>query len=333
LSRRFSLLSLPLLLLAGIAAWPASAQVRGIDVSRWKGSIDWSLVAASGTRFAFAEASNGLRADWTYATNRSGAHAVGVAFGAFHYARPSGSTPQAVIADAVAEASFFVSVARPQTGELTPVLDLERTGGLSAVSLRAWVAAWLDEVERRVGVRPTIYASPTFWRKAMADSGVFATEGSQLWVAHWRVRSPRVPAANWEAGGWTFWQWTNCSRVLGIRGCVDGDLFRGSGIADAVMAPPPVAVTPPTLLGLPQTGQTLSATPGTWSAAPSPTLGYRWERCVDVSGRGCRAIPGAVTSSYVVGPADAGSALRAVVTATSHGRSAQVASTPVPVSA
>jgi lysozyme len=330
LSRRFRLL-LALVLLVAAAARPAAGQVRGIDVSRWKGAIDWRLVAASGHRFAFAEATNGLRADWTYGTNRSGAHVVGVAFGAFHFARPGGSTPRAVVADAVAEASFFVAVARPQTGELAPVLDLERTGGLSPVYLRVWTGAWLDEVERRLGVRPTIYASPTFWRKAMADAGVFATAGSQLWVAHWHVGAPHVPAGNWAASGWTFWQWTNCSRVPGIRGCVDGDRFRGSSVAAALMPPPPAVLTPPALLGLPQAGETLSATPGTWSAPTAPALSYRWEHCADATGRSCTAIRDAVTSSYVVGAADAGTALRVVVTATSRGRSSRAASVAVPV--
>lgn len=328
MSRRFCLLSA--VLLAAALAQPAASQVRGIDVSRWKGAIDWRLVALSGQRFAFAEATNGLRVDWTYGSNRAGADTAGLAFGAFHFARPNGATPQAAVADAISEANFFVAVARPQTGELVPVLDLERTGGLSPPLLRAWTSAWLDEVARRIGARPTIYASPTFWRRAMGDAGVFATEGSQLWIAHWRVAAPRVPAANWESGGWTFWQWTDCGHVPGIRGCVDGDRFRGTTIASALLAPPPVVVAPPTLLGVPQVGETLSASPGTWGADPAPNLAYTWERCADPAASSCSVIDGAVTSSYEVVPGDVGWALRVVVTATSRGRSAVAASTAVP---
>jgi GH25 family lysozyme M1 (1,4-beta-N-acetylmuramidase) len=329
LRRRFFLLLVSLSLAAPASAAPFA---RGVDVSRWRGPIDWQRVARSGHRFAFAEATNGFRVDWTYARNRSGARAAGLALGAFHFGRPGGSTPRAVVGDAVAEADFFLSVARPQTGELAPVLDLERTGGLSPVSLRAWAAAWLDEVELHVGARPTIYASPTFWRKALGDAGVFAAAGSQLWIAHWRVAAPRVPAGNWGSGGWTFWQWTNCSRVPGIRGCADGDRFRGPDLDVARMAPAPTMVTAPAVLGLPQTGETLSALPGTWAAAPAPTLEYRWERCADASARSCATIPKAVTSSYAVAPADVGFALRVVVSATSRARSARVASTAVPVS-
>jgi hypothetical protein len=92
-----------------------------------------------------------------------------------------------------------------------------------------------------------------------------------------------------------------------------------------------VAMTGPSLLGLPQVGQTLSATPGTWDGDPAPTLAYRWERCADETARSCAVIPGAVTSAYVVAPADSRLAVRAVVTATSRGRSARAASIAVPV--
>jgi lysozyme len=331
LRRRFCLLSALVLVTAAPAG--ASSFVRGIDVSHWKPNIDWTLVRVGGYRFAFAEATNGFSADWTYDTNRAGAAAAGIAFGAFHFARPSGTTPQAVAADAVAEADFFVSVAQPQTGDLAPVLDLERTDGLSPASLRAWTAAWLDEVWQQTGARPTIYASPTFWRHAMRDSSVFASTGSRLWIAHWRVRRPKVPGANWGSTGWTFWQWTDCSRVPGIRGCVDGDRFNGGRIAGAVLAPPPTSVDPPTILGVPQTGQTLTATPGTWTATPPPTLAFQWQRCTDTTAQDCVAIPKATSTTYTVTPADVGQTVRLVVAATSQARTAWSPSTAVPVNA
>ena len=97
------------------------------------------------------------------------------------------------------------------------------------------------------------------------------------------------------------------------------------------MAPQPAAVDAPTVAGVPQTGQVLSATTGTWQANPAPTLAYRWQRCTDTTAAKCVWIPNAVTSTYTVSAADVGSTLRAVVTASSRGRSADSASTAVPV--
>jgi hypothetical protein len=90
----------------------------------------------------------------------------------------------------------------------------------------------------------------------------------------------------------------------------------------------PVAVSPPTITGTAQQGQTLTATPGTWTA-PDATFGYQWQRC-DAAGANCVDVPGATTSTYAVTAADAGTTLRVVVTATNRfgsapGTSAQTA--------
>jgi hypothetical protein len=87
----------------------------------------------------------------------------------------------------------------------------------------------------------------------------------------------------------------------------------------------PVGVAPPTVAGTAQQGQTLTATPGTWSAADA-TVGYQWQRC-DAAGANCAAVPGATTSTYAVTSADAGTTLRVVVTATNRFGSAP-ATTP-----
>jgi hypothetical protein len=91
----------------------------------------------------------------------------------------------------------------------------------------------------------------------------------------------------------------------------------------------PVGVTPPTVTGTAQQGQTLTATPGTWSAADA-TLGYQWQRC-DAAGANCAAVPGATTSTYAVTAADVGTTLRVVVTATTRFGTATATSTQTAV--
>ena len=109
-----------------VAAPPAGA-LPGIDVSHHQGAIDWSQVAGAGTRFAFAKATEGRSyVDPTYATNKAGAALSGVVFGAYHFARPDDTAN-----DAILEADHFVDVALLEPGDLVPVLDIERTGGLS----------------------------------------------------------------------------------------------------------------------------------------------------------------------------------------------------------
>jgi lysozyme len=198
----------------------------GIDVSHWQGTIRWRRVAADGVKFVFAKATEAQGfVDPQYARNRERATAAGILFSAYHFARPDRTYK-----DAVREADHFVRTARLTGQHLLPVLDLESTGGLSPRRLFRWVQAWVRRVESRLGVKPIIYTGFYFWRDNMRNTQWFAKNGNRIWVAHWHVANPRIPAANWAGRGWSVWQRTNCGRVAGIRGCVDVDLYRAGDI-------------------------------------------------------------------------------------------------------
>lgn len=227
-----------------------SSTVPGIDVSHYQGEIDWAAVAGSGVRFAIAKATEGRNyVDPTYLTNKAGAELNGVIFGAYHFARPDATTN-----DAVSEADRFVDAAQLEAGNLIPVLDLERTGGLSQGELTAWILAWLDRVTERVGVRPMIYTSPHGWDVRTGDTTAIVDAGyTVLWVAHWGTDSPTVPAGGWGGFGWTFWQYGNCGSIPGIAGCVDVDAYAGTTF-DGVTLPSPDLVPPTVTMSTPVGG-------------------------------------------------------------------------------
>ncbi|MCU0483136.1 MAG: glycoside hydrolase family 25 protein, partial [Chloroflexi bacterium] len=214
--------------LATLPPPPPATYLEGIDVSRYQNTISWGPVAAAGKRFVIMRATLGdTYLDPTYATNRAGAWAAGLRVAAYHYAKPSASP-----GDATLEADWFLQNAAPLPGDLLPALDIEETGGLSVAALQVWVGEFLARVTERLGVRPMIYASPNFWKNALGNTTLFADQGySVLWVAHWGVSSPSVPALNWGGRGWTFWQYTNCGAVPGISGCVDLDRFNSADLS------------------------------------------------------------------------------------------------------
>ncbi len=108
------------------APTPDPKITEGIDVSHWQGPIDWAAVAQAGKKFAFLKASQDIDfVDDTYATNRAAAQAQGLYIGAYHFAQPSVEP-----GDATAEADHFLDTATPVGGDLLPVLDLEKSGGL-----------------------------------------------------------------------------------------------------------------------------------------------------------------------------------------------------------
>jgi len=201
----------------------------GIDVSNWQGTIDWAQVAAAGKKFVYMKASEDTTyVDPTYTANRSQARAAGLYVGAYHFAQPT-TTP----GDAVAEADHFVDTATPARGDLLPVLDLERSGGLSQAALTTWVQQYVGQIYLRTGVRAVIYVSPNFWRTYLADTAWFGANGYDiLWIAHWTTATaPTVPGANWAGKGWTFWQYTSSGTVPGISGRVDLNRYNGTNLA------------------------------------------------------------------------------------------------------
>ena len=77
-----------------------------------------------------------------------------------------------------------------------------------------------------------VYTSPNGWKDRMADTTAIADAGyTVLWVAHWGVAAPTLPANDWQGNGWTIWQYSNCGDVPGIDGCVDLDWFDGLDFA------------------------------------------------------------------------------------------------------
>ena len=82
----------------------------------------------------------------------------------------------------------------------------------------------------------------------------------------------------------------------------------------------PGIVTPPTISGTAKSGETLTATTGTW-ATPPTSVAYAWQRCSD-TGTACAAISGAAgatATTYVLTSADVGQTVRVVETATDGG--------------
>lgn len=203
----------------------------GIDVSHWQSYIRWGRVARSGVDFAIAKATEGKTfVDHMYDRNKRRAEDVGLRFTAYHFAQPS-RVHRSVRLDARMEADHFLRYADLRGRNLVPALDLERTGGLKHRDLRRWTLAWLQRVETRLGVKAMVYTSPAFWSRYLGNTRAVARRGYEvLWVAHWGTNHPSVPARRWDGNGWTFWQWTNCARVPGIRSCVDRNYLGGQSL-------------------------------------------------------------------------------------------------------
>ena len=224
LNRR--LLRVALAWLAGLglmsAAAPAArAQVFGLDVSSYQGSVNWGAVRSSGKIFGFAKATEGnYYTDAYIRANLSGMKANGMYRGAYHFARPS--------IDPTVQADFFCNtVANANGGNfhgvLQLVLDLEVSDGLSPSQVWSWTQTFIARVKARTGRPGIIYTGFYFWRDNVGNPN--NNLNCPLWLAAYVSNpNPYVPRA-WST--WTFWQYTDTGRVPGISGNVDLDEANG----------------------------------------------------------------------------------------------------------
>ena len=200
------------------AICPGATVVRGIDVSYWQGTINWTSVKGAGKQFAMIRHSDGSYLDPQRFTNWNNAKAAGLTVGFYQFFRAS--------QDPYAQADLILAALNTVNGNgrpnLPPVIDIETYDGQSAATVISKVNKWLAYVQSKTGRQPVLYTSPGCW------SGLGYPTPSPLpylWDAHWTSGCPTVPSP-W--GRLRFWQYSATGAVSGISGDVDLDLYNGS---------------------------------------------------------------------------------------------------------
>ncbi len=91
----------------------------------------------------------------------------------------------------------------------------------------------------------------------------------------------------------------------------------------------PTSSQAPTVSGAAQIGSTLTVSDGTWGGNPT-SYAYAWSRC-DATGSNCSSVSGATSHTYQLAQVDAGTTLRATVTASNSAGSTAVTTVPTGV--
>ena len=145
--------------------------------------------------------------------------------------------------------------------------------------------------------------------QATSDTRVLVTECSFDWTGRCRTL------------------WTNPQAIANLQGYIHTQPAGGGTPISIQGAAAPVNTAAPTMVGTPAVRSTLTATNGGWTGSGAITYAFQWQSSPNGSS-GWTGAPGsgATTSSYMVAVADAGRYLRVVVTASTAGGSAGVAS-------
>jgi lysozyme len=203
------------------------ALLYGMDVSHFQGEINWDQVKQNKPEisFVFVKATEGINfVDAHFEKNWTGAKQSSILRGALHFFEPDkDAKPQAVL--------FINTVKTLEENDLPPLLDLESSkfDELDETAHENYinnVFTWLEDVEKALGVKPIIYASPDFARDYLTDAKF---SGYALVVAEYDTVSaaPKMWGA-WEGKTWTFWQYSADHKVKGITDPVNLAKFNGS---------------------------------------------------------------------------------------------------------
>ena len=195
--------------------YPEGYSIRGIDVSHHQGAINWEKVSKAEmgrepVSFVFMKATEGVSmVDHRYKENYKGAADHGLLRGAYHYFLPNLSARR--------QAQHFIRTAKLSSGDLSPVLDVEESRGMTPAALQDSVRVWLDVVGKHYGVRPIIYTGVKFKQSYLGQISDYP-----FWLAHYYVKNLEY------TDRWDFWQHSDRGQIEGIRGGVDVNVFNGS---------------------------------------------------------------------------------------------------------
>lgn len=187
--------------------------VKGIDVSHWQGTIDWSKVKAAGIEFAIIKAGGsdaGFYTDSKWEENYKGAKAAGIPVGAYYFVGKDCVSAAAGKADA----ERFIQILKGKQLEYPVYMDNEAQPALAKAGITEATIAFCETMEA-AGFFAGVYGSTNSGFKERMDDSKLGEYTH--WVAQYTDKCT-------YAGNYGIWQYTSKGSVSGISGNVDLDL-------------------------------------------------------------------------------------------------------------
>ena len=194
---------------------------RGIDVSAYQGTIDWTAVKNSGISFVIIRCGfrgytqGGLILDSKYKSYIQGATSAGLKVGLYIFSQAVNEK------EAVEEASLCVNLAQGYRISYPIFIDSEysngnhngRADGLDKGTRTAVCRAFCETI-KSAGYTPGVYASKSWYYNKLDVSQL---NSYKIWLAHYCGETD-------YSGKYDLWQHTSKGQVSGIKGNVDLDI-------------------------------------------------------------------------------------------------------------
>lgn len=186
--------------------------IRGIDVSHWQGTIDWTKVKAAGIRFAIIKAGGSdadCYTDSKWEINYKGAKAAGIPVGAYYFVGKNCVTA----ATGKADAERFLQILKGKQLEYPVYMDNEAQPASAKAGITEATIAFCETMEN-AGYFVGIYGSAASGFKERMDDTRLTPYAH--WVAQYASKCT-------YKGNYGIWQYSSKGTVPGISGNVDLD--------------------------------------------------------------------------------------------------------------
>ncbi len=186
--------------------------IKGIDVSKWNGDINWKKVKNTGmAQFAMIRASYGYEdTDPRLEQNVRGCEKNDIPYGFYHYMYAKN------VAEAKKEAAYFLNVIQNYNPEYPVVLDIEEDfyKQMSKKEVTQIVTTFMEAVEN-AGYYAMIYSYAKFFGDSLIMDKI---EKYDIWVACWGDEDKLAESYSYHYG---MWQYSETGRIAGIEEDVD----------------------------------------------------------------------------------------------------------------
>lgn len=195
------------------------ATMKGIDVSKWNGNIDWKKVSKTDVDFAIIRCGYGdnlsSQDDKTWEKNVQGCIKYNIPFSTYIYSYAKNTT------QAKSEANHALRLLNGRDVWFPVYLDMEENAQASLGKTKVGNIAntFLNAINAQ-GYKSGVYANLNWWNNYIPSS-VTGNLNVSKWIAQWDV-----PSCEYK-GSYNMWQCTSDGKVDGISGRVDINFWFG----------------------------------------------------------------------------------------------------------
>lgn len=163
-------------------------EVKGIDVSKWQGSINWTEAKADGVEFAIIREGYGKESpsqvDKKFKENYTGAKYVNIPIGVYRYSYADS------VSDAKLEADFCLKNIQELQLEYPVCFDIEDSEMLALTNQqRTDICKAFCETIENAGYYAMIYCNLDWYNNRLCSAQLADYD---LWLAQWYAGTPSV---------------------------------------------------------------------------------------------------------------------------------------------